>query len=307
MKKSFNKIFNLFIVALFLSIESYSQQDPQYTQYMYNTMSINSAYTGQREMMSISGLYRTQWVGIDGAPNTLTLGIHSPTKNENVGIGLNIISDQIGPVREDYVDLNFSYTVQFTESTELSFGLKAGIHNLSSDWSRGAAFDKTDIAYNENISLFSPTLGAGLLFHSSNWYLGLSSPNFLTTKHYNDFKQSIASERLHYYLIGGYVFDLDSSIKLKPAFLLKTVSGSPAVVDLSMNALFNSRFTFGMGYRWDDSISGLTGFQLNDTLFIGYAYDYNNSIGTEYTGGTHEIMLRFELETLNKILSPRFF
>tara|TARA_B100001769_G_C22107568_1_gene598531 strand:- start:2008 stop:2931 length:924 start_codon:yes stop_codon:yes gene_type:complete len=307
MKKSFNKIFNLFIVALFLSIESYSQQDPQYTQYMYNTMSINSAYTGQREMMSISGLYRTQWVGIDGAPNTLTLGIHSPMKNENVGIGLNIISDQIGPVREDYVDLNFSYTVQFTESTELSFGLKAGIHNLSSDWSRGAAFDKTDIAYNENISLFSPTLGAGILFHSSNWYLGLSSPNFLTTKHYNDFKQSIASERLHYYLIGGYVFDLDSSIKLKPAFLLKTVSGSPAVVDLSMNALFNSRFTFGMGYRWDDSISGLTGFQLNDTLFIGYAYDYNNSIGTEYTGGTHEIMLRFELETLNKILSPRFF
>lgn len=307
MKKSFNKIFNLFIVALFLSIESYSQQDPQYTQYMYNTMSINSAYTGQREMMSISGLYRTQWVGIDGAPNTLTFGIHSPMKNENVGIGLNIISDQIGPVREDYVDLNFSYTVQFTESTELSFGLKAGIHNLSSDWSRGAAFDKTDIAYNENISLFSPTLGAGLLFHSSNWYLGLSSPNFLTTKHYNDFKQSIASERLHYYLIGGYVFDLDSSIKLKPAFLLKTVSGSPAIVDLSMNALFNSRFTFGMGYRWDDSISGLTGFQLNDTLFIGYAYDYNNSIGTEYTGGTHEIMLRFELETLNKILSPRFF
>ena len=297
----------LIIISLCFNNKLLSQQDPQYTQYIYNTMAVNSAYAGQRDALSMIGLYRNQWVGIDGAPKTISFGIHSPLKNERLGLGLSIVSDEIGPAQEDYVDLNLSYTIPFTESTELSFGLKAGIHNLSSDWSRGAAFDKTDIAYNENISLFSPTLGAGLLFHSSNWYLGLSSPNFLTTKHYNDFKQSIASERLHYYLIGGYVFDLDSSIKLKPAFLLKTVSGSPAVVDLSMNALFNSRFTFGMGYRWDDSISGLTGFQLNDTLFIGYAYDYNNSIGTEYTGGTHEIMLRFELETLNKILSPRFF
>ena len=290
-----------------MSLEVCSQQDSQYTQYIYNTMSVNSAYTGQRDVLSYSGLYRTQWVGIDGAPKTLTFGIHSPLKNENLGMGISIVSDQLGPIREDYINLNFSYTIRLNRSTELSFGLKGGLHNLSSDFSRGNSFQNTDVAFNENISLFSPTIGAGLYLHSTRGYLGLSAPNFLTTEHYNDYKESLASERLHLFLIGGYVFNIDNDIKLKPAFLIKAVSGSPLIADLSINAMFNNRFVFGLAYRWDDSVSGLTGLQVNKTLFIGYAYDYNTSIGNKYTGGTHEVMLRFELQQINKILSPRFF
>ena len=290
-----------------MSLEVCSQQDSQYTQYIYNTMSVNSAYTGQRDVLSYTGLYRTQWVGIDGAPKTLTFGIHSPLKNENLGMGISIVSDQLGPIREDYINLNFSYTIRLNRSTELSFGLKGGLHNLSSDFSRGNSFQNTDVAFNENISLFSPTIGAGLYLHSTRGYLGLSAPNFLTTEHYNDYKESLASERLHLFLIGGYVFNIDNDIKLKPAFLIKAVSGSPLIADLSINAMFNNRFVFGLAYRWDDSLSGLTGLQVNKTLFIGYAYDYNTSIGNKYTGGTHEVMLRFELRQINKILSPRFF
>ena len=290
-----------------MSLEVCSQQDSQYTQYIYNTMSVNSAYTGQRDVLSYSGLYRTQWVGIDGAPKTLTFGIHSPLKNENLGMGISIVSDQLGPIREDYINLNFSYTIRLNRSTELSFGLKGGLHNLSSDFSRGNSFQNTDVAFKENISLFSPTIGAGLYLHSTRGYLGLSAPNFLTTEHYNDYKESLASERLHLFLIGGYVFNIDNDIKLKPAFLIKAVSGSPLIADLSINAMFNNRFVFGLAYRWDDSLSGLTGLQVNKTLFIGYAYDYNTSIGNKYTGGTHEVMLRFELRQINKILSPRFF
>ena len=290
-----------------MSLEVCSQQDSQYTQYIYNTMSVNSAYTGQRDVLSYTGLYRTQWVGIDGAPKTLTFGIHSPLKNENLGMGISIVSDQLGPIREDYINLNFSYTIRLNRSTELSFGLKGGLHNLSSDFSRGNSFQNTDVAFNENISLFSPTIGAGLYLHSTRSYLGLSAPNFLTTEHYNDYKESLASERLHLFLIGGYVFNIDNDIKLKPAFLIKAVSGAPLIADLSINAMFNNRFVFGLAYRWDDSLSGLTGLQVNKTLFIGYAYDYNTSIGNKYTGGTHEVMLRFELRQINKILSPRFF
>jgi len=300
------KLFLIFIVIL-MSLEVCSQQDSQYTQYIYNTMSVNSAYTGQRDVLSYSGLYRTQWVGIDGAPKTLTFGIHSPLKNENLGMGISIVSDQLGPIREDYINLNFSYTIRLNRSTELSFGLKGGLHNLSSDFSRGNSFQNTDVAFNENISLFSPTIGAGLYLHSSRGYLGLSAPNFLTTEHYNDYKESLASERLHLFLIGGYVFNIDNDVKLKPAFLIKAVSGAPLIADLSINAMFNNRFVFGLAYRWDDSLSGLTGLQVNKTLFIGYAYDYNTSIGNKYTGGTHEVMLRFELQQINKILSPRFF
>ena len=290
-----------------MSLEVCSQQDSQYTQYIYNTMSVNSAYTGQRDVLSYTGLYRTQWVGIDGAPKTLTFGIHSPLKNENLGMGISIVSDQLGPIREDYINLNFSYTIRLNRSTELSFGLKGGLHNLSSDFSRGNSFQNTDVAFNENISLFSPTIGAGLYLHSTRGYLGLSAPNFLITEHYNNYKESLASERLHLFLIGGYVFNIDNDIKLKPAFLIKAVSGAPLIADLSINAMFNNRFVFGLAYRWDDSLSGLTGLQVNKTLFIGYAYDYNTSIGNKYTGGTHEVMLRFELQQINKILSPRFF
>ena len=290
-----------------MSLEVCSQQDSQYTQYIYNTMSVNSAYTGQRDVLSYSGLYRTQWVGIDGAPKTLTFGIHSPLKNENLGMGISIVSDQLGPIREDYINLNFSYTIRLNRSTELSFGLKGGLHNLSSDFSRGNSFQNTDVAFKENISLFSPTIGAGLYLHSTRGYLGLSAPNFLITEHYNNYKESLASERLHLFLIGGYVFNIDNDIKLKPAFLIKAVSGAPLIADLSINAMFNNRFVFGLAYRWDDSLSGLTGLQVNKTLFIGYAYDYNTSIGNKYTGGTHEVMLRFELIQINKILSPRFF
>lgn len=297
----------LIIISLCFNNKLLSQQDPQYTQYIYNTMAVNSAYAGQRDALSIIGLYRNQWVGIDGAPKTLSFGIHSPLKNERLGLGLSVVSDEIGPAQEDYVDLNLSYTIPFTESTELSFGLKAGFHNLSTDWSKGMMFDSADAAFSQNISLFSPTIGAGLYMHSNKWYLGMSIPNFLVTEHYDDFRNSIASESIHYYFIGGYVFDLENRIKLKPAFLLKAVPGAPSIADFSLNALFNDSFTLGVSNRFDESFSGLVGFQLTQTFFLGYAYDYNTSIGTDYTGGTHEIMLRFELQNVTKILSPRFF
>jgi len=270
-------------------------------------MAVNSAYAGQRDALSIIGLYRNQWVGIDGAPKTLSFGMHSPLKNERLGLGLSVVSDEIGPAQEDYVDLNLSYTIPFTESTELSFGLKAGFHNLSTDWSKGMMFESSDVAFNQNISLFSPTIGAGLYMHSNKWYLGMSIPNFLITEHYDDFRNSIASESIHYYLIGGYVFNLQNNIKFKPAFLLKAVPGAPSVADISLNALFNDSFTLGVSNRFNESFSGLVGFQLSQTFFLGYAYDYNTSIGNNYTGGTHEIMLRFELQKVTKILSPRFF
>ncbi|WP_347924681.1 type IX secretion system membrane protein PorP/SprF [Pontimicrobium sp. SW4] len=297
----------IILVFTFMINESFAQQDPQFTQYMYNTMSVNPGYTGQREVLSITGLYRTQWVGIDGAPKTQTLSLHTPLKNERVGIGFSIVNDQLGPASETYFDANFSYTVPVNESgAKLSFGLKGGFHLLDTDWSKGR-YQNPDTAFEENLSLFSPTVGAGMYLHSQKWYLGLSVPNFITTEHYDDFQESIAAERLHYYLIGGYVFDLSESVKLKPAFLVKAVSGSPLIADLSANLLFNEKLSLGLAYRWDDSFSGLAGFQVSEGLFIGYAYDYTTTNLNNYNSGTHEIMLRFELKKVGKILSPRFF
>lgn len=298
----------LFIVVFALMInENYAQQDPQYSQYMYNTMSVNAGYTGQRDMLSITGLYRTQWVGVDGAPKTQTLSVHAPLNNERLGIGVSIVNDQLGPASETYFDANFSYTIPVDESgTEFSLGLKGGFHLLNTDWNKGR-YQYEDSAFGDNLKLFSPAIGVGLYLHSERWYLGASVPNFITTDHYDDFIESVAEERLHYYFIGGYVFYLNRNLKLKPAFLVKSVTGAPLIADLSANVLIREKFTLGLAYRWDDAISALVGFQVTDGLMIGYAYDYTSTNFKNYNTGTHEIMLRFEIQKVGRVLSPRFF
>ena len=306
-KSSIIKSLILVVFTTLLSVNINAQQDPQYTQYMYNTMSVNPGYAGQRDALSATALYRTQWVGIDGAPKTVTFGIHSPLNNNRLGLGLNIVSDQLGPAKETSVDANFSYTIPLNdERTKLSFGVKGGLHLLDTDWSKGI-YQNQDNAFNNNVNLLSPTLGVGAYLHSDDWYLGLAIPNFLNSNHYDDFEESIAIERLHYFLIAGYVFDLSKNTKLKPAALVKAVSGAPIIADLSLNALFNDTFTLGVAYRWDDSFSGLAGFQVSDNVYVGYAYDLTSTNLNNYNSGSHEIMLRFELRSVGKILSPRFF
>lgn len=298
----------LLVFVLLMNSQTNAQQSPQYTHYMYNTMTVNAAYAGQRDILSATVLNRTQWVGINGAPETLTFGIHTPLRNQRLGLGLNVISDQLGPSRETTVNANVSYTLPVNASgdLELSFGLNGGMHLLDTDWSKGT-FKNSDRLFNENVNLISPTLGFGLYLHSDTWYLGASVPNIITSNHYDDFQESIATERLHYFLIGGYVFNLNKSTKLKPALLVKGVSGAPLIADVSINALFQEKFTLGLAWRWDDSVSGLIGFQITPTLQIGYSYDATTTGLSNYNSGTHEVMLRFELQKIGRILSPRFF
>lgn len=306
-KSSYIKSLILVGITILLSLDVAAQQDPQFTHYMYNTMTVNSGYAGQRDVLSVTGLYRTQWVGIDGAPKTLTFGVHGPLRNERLGLGLNVVSDQLGPAKETSVDGNFSYTIPLDVygDLELSFGLKAGVHSLDTNWDTIELRPGRETP--ENLTLLSPVLGGAFYLHSQKWYLGLSVPNILNTDHYDDIEQSVAQERLHYFLIGGYVLDLNENTKLKPAFLVKGVSGAPLIADLSVSALFNNKFSLGLAYRWDDSVSGMFGFQLSEGLLVGYSYDFTTTKLNSFNSGTHEIMLRYELQKLGKLISPRFF
>ena len=297
----------LIVFTTLLSTEVSGQQDPQYTHYMYNTLSVNPAYAGQRETLSVVGLHRSQWVGIDGAPRTQSLGIHSPLRNERIGLGLNIVNDALGPASETFLDANFSYTVQLNANDlKLSFGLKAGLHMLNTDWSKGR-FQNPDIVFNDNLNLISPTVGAGLYMHTRKWYLGLAVPNFLETEHYDDFQESVATERMHFYAIGGYVFNLGKTLELKPAFFVKRVSGAPIIADVSANFWYKKNLTAGIAWRWDDSVSALIGFHVTPGLFVGYGYDLTTTGLSNYNSGTHEITLRFEVKRPGRLLSPRFF
>ena len=308
-----NKILILIaVISSFYVTELSAQQDAQYTQYMYNTLSINPAYAGSRDGLSALLLYRTQWVGLDGAPDTGTFNIHSPFGDEqNVGLGLSVVNDRIGPTQETYFDVSFSYSINTSDDGRLSFGLNGGGSLLDIKYSELSTYNNGDVLLQSDIdNKFSPQIGAGIYYRNSDkWYLGLSVPNILETKYFDDASLSQASERMHFYLMGGYVFDINQDLKLKPAFLVKQVSGSPLQADLTANALYKDKFTVGLAYRWDAAVSGLLGYQVSESLMLGFGYDREvTDLGqTKFDSGSFEVFLRFEPRDLTKILSPRFF
>lgn len=300
-------VFIIFVGALAGLEPLQAQQDSQYTQYMYNTVMVNPAYAGTRGTLSTIGLYRNQWVGLDGAPETINFSLNSPIGVQGVGLGLGFVSDKIGPSSESLITADFSYTIKVGDELNLSFGIKGGFSLFDLNPDKLTIFDPNDYNLRRQNSM-SPVVGAGVYLHSERWYLGFSTPNFLETKHYDDVQVSTATEELHMYFIGGYVFDINSSFKLKPALMAKAVDGAPLAVDVSANALINNGLILGLAYRLDAAVSAMAGFQLNENMMVGYAYDYETTDLGNYNNGSHEIFLRFELGTrLRSKVNPRFF
>ncbi|WP_426484745.1 PorP/SprF family type IX secretion system membrane protein [Flavobacterium sp. 2] len=300
-------IYHIVIILLAGVFSASAQQESQYSQYMYNTMTFNPGYTGSREIPTAMALYRTQWVGLEGAPKTMNFSIQSPI-SERSGLGINVVSDQIGPVKNTGAMLNYSYTILGSTDVKYSFGVAGGFDNFNVDYNRLKP-ENQDPYMTGQISQFSPNVGAGFYVHSYNWYVGLSAPKLLKTSYYDDVKETTYSQASHFYLIGGYVFDLNPYLKFKPAALLKAVSGAPLAVDVSANFLINEKLTLGAAYRWDASLSALVGFQVTDGIQVGYGYDYDTTNLGNYNRGSHELFLRFDLinKSKSRIVTPRFF
>jgi len=308
-----------FIVLLFLFANTFAvfaQQDPQYTQYVYNPVVINPAYAGNRGVASITGLHRSQWVGLDGAPRTQSFSIHSPVGESKVGLGLSIVNDALGPQLETYIGVDFSYTIETSDSGRLSFGLKGGGHFLDVDFDRLNLLDPTDINFAQNIdNKFSPVVGVGLYYHTDNFYAGLSVPNLIETNHFDEGNQpgsasSLAEEQINYYAIVGYTFDLNENLVFKPSTLVRLIEGAPLQVDFTANFLVYEKLHLGAAYRWSAAVSGLVGFQVTDSTLIGLSYDRESTdLGNQvFNDGSFELFLRFELfKKYERMLTPRFF
>lgn len=298
------------LVLLFCSAVSFAQQDAQFTQYMHNTININPAYAGSRGAMSVFGLYRTQWVGLDGAPETSALSLHTPVNNSNVGLGFSLINDKIGPTTENNFSVDFSYSIPTSAAAKLSFGIKGSANIFNLDPNKLTPEHQGDPQFSDFKNKFSPNVGAGIYYHSDKGYVGLSVPNFIQTNRYDDNETAIFKEQINYYLIAGYVFNLDryEMIKFKPAVLAKMVEGSPLQLDASANFMFNDKFVLGVSYRWSAALSAMAGFQVTKSMYVGYAYDRETTKLNNYNSGSHEIFLRFEfLNNYSRITSPRFF
>jgi len=290
-------------------IDMNAQQDPQFTQYMYNTVAINPAYAGSRGMLSIFGIHRAQWIGLEGAPTTTGTSIHTPLNDSRIGLGVSMLQDAIGPSNKQTLSADFSYTISTSENYKLSFGLKGTASLFSIDYTKLNRFDVNDPRFQNNISnQFSPNIGAGLYLHSKQFYAGISIPFMLQSNEFNDNNSQVTHESLHYYFMSGYVFEISESTKFKPAFLVKAVEGAPLQVDLSANFMLNNKFVLGGAWRWEAAMSGLAGFQVNDNWFIGYTYDADSTKLANYNSGSHELFMRYEfIGKKEKIVSPRFF
>ncbi len=294
------------IAILLLAFQIYGQQDPQYTQYMYNMNIINPAYAGSRENLSFGLLYRNQWSQIDGAPETGTFFGHMPIGN-NLGIGLSVIADQLGPVNETNAYADISYTLKLGGEHNLAFGIKAGATFHDIGLANIALIDPGDPFF-QNINETTPNIGAGLFYYTNKYYLSVSVPNMLSSVHLSQNGNNIGSETQHYFVSGGYVFDLSENTELKPSFLVKSAFDAPTSLDVNLNARFFKKFEIGASYRLDDSFSGLVNFAITPSLRIGYAYDAVSSDINEFAPASHEVMLLFDINFPKRASrSPRYF
>ena len=303
--KSIHKIALYTLMLIGLTVQA--QQLPQFTQYMFNTTSINPAYAGSREAMNLTALHRNQWAGIEANPVTSTFSFHTPMSNERVGLGLSYISDQLGYENTNYIYGDFSYSVPISWEAKLSFGLKAGFTNYSRE-----LIDVND-PNAQAVNNWNPNFGAGIYVSTNRWFAGFSSPRILNNSLNLESTEVIKSiERNSYYAIAGLVLDLSLDIKFRPTVITKFTNVAPMSYDATASFLFYEKIWFGASYRFNDAsnFGAFLDYQLTDSIRLGYAYDLPTYDFRPYSGGTHEVILIFEPRSILKskvYRSPRYF
>ena len=296
------------VVLLLIGLSGFSQQDALYTHYAFNTLSVNPAYAGSRDVTTVTGLHRSQWVGFEGAPVTQTLTLHSPVFHESLGLGLSIVNDKIGPIQQTSFYADVAYRIRLTQKTRLSFGLKGGGNLFSGDvnllTSKSPSVTSTTIS-----NKFLPNLGFGVYLFNEKWYTGVSAPKLLENG-YSEESGSLNSERRHFYMIAGFVAGLGGKFKIKPTTFVKVTQGAPIQADLTAMFIYNDKLEFGIMGRTGDGLGLLLGYNFNSQLRIGYSFDWsmNNTTGV-HNMGSHEVMIRYDIlkRSNSGIHSPRYF
>lgn len=281
-----------------------AQQTPQFTQYLYNPTSINPAFAGSTNNLSAIVMHRSQWTGFDGAPSTSTVSIHSPLRNEKVGLGFSFINDGLGNENFNYLYGDFSYTVQLNDNIRMVLGLKAGFTHYSlSDQLLNKPDAQNDPYFNEYKDRWNPNIGVGMYLYGERWYAAVSVPQMLSNKYIESSANGMdykATERASLHITGGYVFTLSSEVVFKPTTMVKATDGIPMSLDLGTNFMFYDKLWLGVNYRFNsfDTLGALGSFHLGNNLQIGYAYEFPVSGIRPYTGGTHEFFLRYDFKTI---------
>ena len=274
----------------------YGQQLPQFSQYMYNTIVVNPAYAGTKETINIMALHRSQWVGVKGAPVTQFASIHAPISEKNLGGGISFVNDKLGYENSSHIYADLSYTIRTSYTTLLSFGIKAGTSHYNLD--RELLSDPEilqDAFFNDELNNWNFNVGAGLFLDGESWYVGFAIPRLKNhDNNRNPFYSSL--ERVNYFVNGGYIHEVNPWLTLKPTFMVKMTNGAPISVDLTLNARLEDRFWLGATYRHNAALGAIGSFNITDELSVGYAYEYSTAALSNYSFGSHELLLTYNLK-----------
>lgn len=290
-----------------------AQQDPQFSHYMYNTVSVNPAYAGSRDVLNITGLHRSQWLGLDGAPTTQTLSMNTPLRNKKMGVGFSVVNDRIGPINQTFIYADYSYSVKLSKTLKLAFGVKAGVNWFQPKISTLETIAANDPSFVNSTmeSVVKPNVGAGIYLHSEKFYVGASAPRMLQNK-FNlgtgNTDTTAVKELRHLFFIAGYIWPVTSQLKLKPSVQVKLVQNAPISIDGTVEAIIRDKFSLGAGIRVGDSFYGMVGYQFTNQFKAGFAYDYTSTRLQNVNNGTVELMLSYDFMFNNdKLRSPRYF
>lgn len=308
---SFNSIRFIGIIIVMFAVNNVNaQQQSQFSMYMFNPLAVNPAYAGSKDALNANLLSRFQWVGLEGAPMTQTFSIHTPIKKKNIGLGFSVVNDKIGSTNHTSVNGDFSYRIKLNHRKEyFSFGLKGGLGVYNADYNDRNVQDATDELFATPVqNKMTPNLGFGVYYYGKKHYVGLTTPQLISNVVVTDVSGSESVEAMHLYLIAGYVFELNSLIQFKPSLITKYAPNAPLSMDLNASFLLYEKIWLGAMYRLNESVGANFVFYINDYLKFGYAFDFSTTAIQQYSRGSHEIMLGFDLNSKkSKFYSPRYF
>jgi type IX secretion system PorP/SprF family membrane protein len=290
----------IIVFGVFCCQKLAAQSLPMYSQYMYNMVNINPGYAGNRNVPSLSAIWREQWVGLPGSPTTKSFTYDAATRDNKNGFGIQLYDDKyVNYIKRTGVNLYYNFKIPVSERGVLSMGLKGGFYNDTKNLNSaylGASNYLTDIAFANNLNQIVPLAGAGLYYNDDKFYAGFSAPDlivFSKVKNYNADNSLFQVNDIHYFLTSGYSFDINDEVQLKPSFLLKATSGAPLEVDLNTNVWLKNTVGIGLSYRTGESVLGMAEVQISPQLRFGYAYDMPFK-----RPNSHELFLRYELGRL---------
>lgn len=302
------KSIKLLFIGVFISCLASAQQEPQFTQYMDNMLYYNPAYAGSSDYMTINGLFRQQWVGIDGAPMTQSLSFHTPTGWSGLGVGVSVLNDKVGPINQSWLNVDVSYTMKFkNHKGKLSFGMKGGINILNARLANLTAIDQGDLAIGANYkNKILPNIGAGVYYHLDNFFVGFAVPRIVQSV--PDASSISYVDQRHYYLMVGGIFSVSENVKLRPSSMFKFTQDAPFAFDVSLASIFYNKLWVGLNYRLVESVGAFLQYQFNSQFKLGYAYDFSVNKLMRHNAGTHEIMISYDFRYKKSGLStPRYF